>query len=89
MEQALAPTLAPGDVVVMDNPAAHKVAGIREAIEAKGAEPAYLPAYSPDLNPSAQVFAKPKALLRRAGAAHGLCAILVYGVGRRLGPRGW
>lgn len=68
VEQALAPTLAPGDVVVMDNLAAHKVAGIREAIEAKGAELAYLPAYSPDLNPIEQVFAKLKALLRRAGA---------------------
>jgi transposase len=64
----VAPTLAPGDVVVMDNLAAHKVAGIREAIEAKGAELAYLPAYSPDLNPIEQVFAKPKPLLRRAGA---------------------
>jgi transposase len=68
VEQALAPTLSPGDVVVMDNLAAHKVAGIREAIAAKGAELAYLPAYSPDLNPIEQVFAKLKALLRREGA---------------------
>jgi transposase len=52
----------------MDNLAAHKVAGIREAIEAKGAELAYLPAYSPNLNPIEQVFAKLKALLRREGA---------------------
>lgn len=66
--QALAPTLEPGDVVVMDNLAAHKVEGVREAIEARGAELSYLPAYSPDLNPIEQVFAKLKALLRRAGA---------------------
>ena len=68
VEQALAPTLSPGDIVVMDNLAAHKVVGIREAIEAKRAELAYLPAYSPDLNPIEQVFAKLKALLRREGA---------------------
>jgi transposase len=52
----------------MDNLAAHKVPGIREAVEAKGAELAYLPAYGPDLNPIEQVFAKLKALLRREGA---------------------
>jgi transposase len=52
----------------MDNLAAHKVARLREGIVAKGAELADLPAYSPDLNPIAQVFAKLKALLRREGA---------------------
>jgi len=52
----------------MDNLAAHKVAFIREAIAAKGAKLAYLPAYSPDLNPIEQVFAKLKALLRREAA---------------------
>ena len=51
-EQMLAPELQPGDIVVMDNLPAHKVAGIREAIEARGAELRYLPPYSPDLNPS-------------------------------------
>ena len=50
----------------MDNLAAHKVAGIREAIEARGAELRYLPPYSPDLNPIEQAFAKLKALLRKA-----------------------
>jgi transposase len=65
-EQMLAPTLQPGDIVVMDNLAAHKVAGVREAIEAQGAELLYLPPYSPDLNPIEQAFAKLKALLRRA-----------------------
>ena len=62
----LAPTLAPGDIVIMDNLPSHKVEGVRTAIEAAGATLAYLPAYSPDLNPIEQVFAKLKALLRAA-----------------------
>ena len=66
VQQFLAPELQAGDVVVMDNLASHKVAGVREAIEAKGASVRYLPPYSPDLNPIEQVFAKLKALLRRA-----------------------
>jgi len=66
VEQALAPTLAPGDLVIMDNLGAHKVQGVRDAIEARGARLLYLPPYSPDLNPIEQVFAKLKALLRRA-----------------------
>jgi transposase len=68
VEQFLAPTLAPGDIVIMDNLSSHKVAGIREAVEAMGAELLYLPPYSPDLNPIEQVFAKLKALLRTAAA---------------------
>jgi transposase len=66
VEQALAPSLRAGDIVVMDNLKAHKVKGVREAIEAKGARLLYLPPYSPDLNPIEQAFAKLKALLRRA-----------------------
>ena len=66
VEQILAPTLRPGDIVSMDNLSAHKVEGIREAIEARGAELRYLPPYSPDLNPIEQLFAKLKALLRKA-----------------------
>lgn len=66
VEQVLAPTLASGDVVIMDNLNSHKVAGVREAIEARGASVLYLPAYSPDLNPIEKVFAKLKALLRAA-----------------------
>jgi transposase len=50
----------------MDNLAAHKVQGVREAIEAKGAERRHLPPYSPNLNPIEQAFAKLKALLRKA-----------------------
>jgi transposase len=55
-----------GDIVIMDNLAAHKVAGVHAAIEAVGAELRYLPPYSPDLNPIEQVFAKLKALLPKA-----------------------
>ena len=66
--QFLAPTLAKGDVVVLDNLAAHKVAGVRETIRASGASLLYLPPYSPDLNPIEQAFAKLKALLRKAAA---------------------
>ena len=66
VQQFLAPTLRPGDIVVMDNLPAHKVTGVREAIEAVKAGLVYLPSYSPDLNPIEQVFAKLKALLRSA-----------------------
>ena len=68
VEQVLAPSLAPRDIVVMDNLAAHKVEGVREAIKAAGAYLLYLPAYSPDLNPIEQAFAKLKAVLRKAAA---------------------
>ena len=66
IEQFLAPTLAHGDIVILDNLSSHKVAGVREAIEARGASLIYLPPYSPDLNPIEQAFAKLKALLRKA-----------------------
>jgi transposase len=66
VEQELAPELRPGDVVVLDNLAAHKVAGVEAAIRAVGASLLYLPPYSPDLNPIEQLFAKLKALLRKA-----------------------
>src|SRR5664279_4360679 len=56
VEQALAPTLSPGDIVIMDNLGSHKVAGVQEAIEAAGATQRFLPAYSPDLDPIEQVF---------------------------------
>jgi len=66
VEQHLAPTLQPGDIVVLDNLNAHKVAGVREAIEKAQAQLLYLPPYSPDFNPIEQVFAKFKTLLRTA-----------------------
>jgi transposase len=64
----LCPTLRPGDIVVADNLSCHKVAGVREAIEAVGATLCYLPPYSPDLNPIEKMFSKLKALLRKAAA---------------------
>lgn len=68
VEQVLAPTLRPGQVVVMDNLPAHKVAGVRTMIEATGARLRLLPPYSPDFNPIELAFAKLKAILRRAAA---------------------
>lgn len=65
VRQELAPRLRPGDVVVMDNLATHKVAGVAEAIRARDAGLVYLPAYSPDRNPIEQVFSKVKNELRR------------------------
>lgn len=66
VDQVLAPTLKPGDVVVMDNLPAHKSAAVREAIEKAGATLTFLPPYSPDFNPIENAFAKLKALLRKA-----------------------
>jgi transposase len=66
IEQCLVPTLRPGDIVVMDNLASHKVDGVRQTIEAAGANLVYLPPYSPDLNPIEQAFSKLKAHLRKA-----------------------
>src|SRR4051794_12419376 len=68
VEQVLAPELEPGDAVVMDNLSPHKVAGVQEAIRAAGGSVLYLPSYSPDFNPIEQLFAKFKALLRKAAA---------------------
>jgi transposase len=64
--QFLVPTLAPGDVVIMDNLGSHKGLAVRRAIRAAGAKLLFLPPYSPDLNPIEQLFAKLKTLLRRA-----------------------
>jgi transposase len=66
VEQVLAPTLAEGDIVVMDNLAAHKSRKARELIEARGAELLFLPPYSPDLNPIEMAISKFKTLLRKA-----------------------
>lgn len=65
VQQQLAPALRPGDIVVMDNLSAHKVAGVRQAVEAAGAALVYLPPYSPDLNPIENVFAKIKGEIRK------------------------
>lgn len=68
VEQILAPTLSPGDIVILDNLAAHKGAAARAVIEATGAKLLFLPPYSPDLNPIENAFSKLKALLRKAAA---------------------
>lgn len=64
LEHVLCPHLQPGDVVVMDNLSAHKVAGVRELLAGCGAEPLYLPPYSPDFNPIEQCWSKIKSILR-------------------------
>ena len=64
----LAPTLRQGDIVIMDNLRVHKVAGVRQAIEEKGASVLYLPPYSPDLNPIEMLWSKIKAFLREQKA---------------------
>jgi transposase len=68
VEQMLVPTLRPADLVVMDNLAAHKVTGVRQAIEACGAKLLYLPPYSPDFNPIENAFAKLKAHVRKSAS---------------------
>ncbi len=68
MEQLLASSFQPRDVVIMGNLSSHKVDGVRQAIKANGAFLLYLPAYSPDLNSIELAFAKLKALLRKAAA---------------------
>ena len=79
VKQCLVPALKRGDIVVMDNLPVHKVAGVREAIEAAGATLLYLPPYSPDLNPTEMAFSKLKAHLRKA-AEHTVAGLL-----RRIG----
>ena len=68
VERILAPSLRPGQVVVMDNLSAHKGEEVGEIIEGGGCEVLFLPAYSPDLNPIEEAFSKIKGLLRRAQA---------------------
>ncbi len=68
VEEVLCPTLSRGDIVIMDNLPAHKVAGIKELIEAREARLIYLPPYSPDLNPIEKCWSKIKTYLRKAKA---------------------
>ncbi len=68
VEQVLAPTLVPGDIVILDNLPSHKGPAARRAVEAAGASLLFLPPYSPDFNPIENAFAKLKALLRKAAA---------------------
>ena len=64
VEQGLAPVLRAGELVILDNLATHKIRGVREAIEARGAGLLYLPPYSPDLNPIEPMWSKIKQVLR-------------------------
>jgi transposase len=66
VNQVLAPTLKPGDIVIMDNLPAHKSRRICEAIERTGAQLRFLPPYSPDFNPIEMAFSKLKAVLRKS-----------------------
>jgi transposase len=68
VEQVLAPTLCAGETVLMDNVAMHKVAGVRNAIEARGASVLHIPRYSPDFNPIEKSFSKIKSILQRIAA---------------------
>jgi transposase len=68
VEQVLAPTLSPADIVIMDNRPAHTPVAVRQAIEAAGAELRFLPPYSPDFNPIEMAFSKLKAFLKKTAA---------------------
>jgi transposase len=83
LEEALAPSLPSGQVVVMDSLGAHKGGRVRELVEGRGCELLYLPTYSPDLNPIEQAFSKLKGLLRGAEARSR--AALIEAMGRALG----
>jgi transposase len=81
--QVLVPTLRPGDVVILDNLAAHKQPEVRVAIEQAGAFLRFLPPYSPDLNPIELAFAKLKAFLRaaRPRTFDQVCALMATALG--------
>lgn len=83
VEQALAPSLRRGQVVVMDNLSAHKGERVRDLVEERGCELLYLPPYSPDLNPIEEAFSKVKGLMRRAEAR--TREALVEAMGKALG----
>ena len=68
VEQILAPSLRPGQIVILDNLSIHLGPGVKHAIEARDCRLLFLPAYSPDLSPIEEAFSKLKTLLRRAGA---------------------
>lgn len=68
VERVLAPSLKSGQVIVLDNLAAHKSERVTEIVQARGCELLYLPPYSPDLNPIEEAFSKIKGMLRKVGA---------------------
>ena len=83
VERLLAPTLKPGQVVVMDNLGAHRPKKVRELIEGRGCELIYLPPYSPDLNPIEEALSKVKHILRKIAAR--TKEALIEAMGRALG----
>jgi transposase len=93
VERALAPSLSPGQVVVLDNLAAHKGERVRKLVEARGCAVLFLPPYSPDFSPIEEAFSKVKAFLRKASAR--TRGALVEAIGRALNAvtakdaRGW
>jgi transposase len=93
VERCLAPTLRPGDIVVMDNLSCHKAAEVGRLIGAAGAEVRYLPPYSPDLKPIERMFSKLKTALRSAAARTSAALIDAMGEGLRTieaeDSRGW
>ncbi len=87
VEHVLAPTLEPGQIVVLDNLTQHRGERTRELIEARGAELWFLPAYSPDLNPIEEAFSKVKALLRQAAArAHEALVAAIWSAFKAITP---
>jgi transposase len=68
VEQILAPSLSAGQIVLMDNLAAHKSSKVAEVLKARGCQVLFLPSYSPDFSPIEEMFSKLKTVLRRAGA---------------------
>ena len=93
VERVLAPSLSPGQVVVLDNLSAHKGDRVRELVEERGAELLFLPSYSPDFSPIEEAFSKVKTLLRKAAAR--TRGALLESIGRALDAvtaqdaRGW
>ncbi len=82
VEEVLAPSLRPGQLVIMDNLSAHKGDRVRELVEERGCELLYLPPYSPDLNPIEEAFSKIKGILRKAEARSR--EVLIEAIGRAL-----
>jgi transposase len=82
LEHVLAPSLRPGEVVVMDNLSAHKGGRVKELVESRGCTLLYMPPFSPDLNPIEQAFSKVKALVRRVEAR--TRAVLIEAIGQAL-----
>jgi transposase len=82
VKKVLAPTLRPGQIVVMDNLSAHKGARVRDLVAQRGCELLYLPPYSPDLNPIEEAFSKMKGIVRRAQARSR--EALIEAIGRAL-----